>query len=174
MWGLLFVDAVHEITVFGKSHSNRVHPSIYYVLCLVGRNAFIYLKQFELNIKTISKDFRSIIMFRWWQVISDFEKHQISVKSISYRKFPRSVVLSMYLNWRIFGFQTKRIAFWDTLGFVPVTHYTGSYDNRHNWLVSQLNLKFNRLRDVVNWTQMRKHWKNLPQNKFSFWCLLLL
>jgi len=45
----------------------------------------------------------------------------------------------------------------DRLGFVPVTHYTGSYDNRHKWLVSQLNLKFNRLRDVVNWTQMRKH-----------------
>ena len=69
MRGLPFADALHEITDFGKSDSNRVHPSIYYVLCLLGRNALIYLKQFELNIKTISKDFRAIIMFRRWQDI---------------------------------------------------------------------------------------------------------
>jgi hypothetical protein len=44
----------------------------------------------------------------------------------------------------------------DRLGFVPFKNFTGSYNERHEWLVSQLGLKFERLRDVINWTQMRK------------------
>jgi hypothetical protein len=31
-----------------------------------------------------------------WQLITDFERPQIRVKSVSYRKFPRSVVISIY------------------------------------------------------------------------------
>lgn len=44
----------------------------------------------------------------------------------------------------------------DRLGFVPPANFTGSYNRHHDWLVSQLNMKFERLRDVINWTQMRK------------------
>jgi hypothetical protein len=44
----------------------------------------------------------------------------------------------------------------DRLGFVPPANFAGSYNIHHDWLISQLNLKFERLRDVINWTQMRK------------------
>jgi hypothetical protein len=39
---------------------------------------------------------------------------------------------------------------------VPTTNFAHSFNKHHEWLVSQLNLKFDRLRDVINWTQMRK------------------
>lgn len=44
----------------------------------------------------------------------------------------------------------------DRLGFIPATPFAGSYNDHHAWLVSQLNLKFDRLRDVINLTQMRR------------------
>ena len=38
----------------------------------------------------------------------------------------------------------------DRLGFVPQTRFAGSYNPHHEWLISQLNLKFERLRDIIN------------------------
>ena len=65
-------------------------------------------------------------------------------------------LVSEKLENRAFFTRADQLHF-DRLGFVPLTNYAGSYDSRHKWLVSQLSLKFERLRDVVNWTQMRKH-----------------
>jgi hypothetical protein len=42
----------------------------------------------------------------------------------------------------------------DRLGFVPQVAMSGH--QRHDWLLSQLRLKFDRLRDVINWTQQRR------------------
>lgn len=44
----------------------------------------------------------------------------------------------------------------NSLGFVPPANFASSYDQHHEWLVSQLRMKFERLRDVINWTQMRR------------------
>jgi hypothetical protein len=44
----------------------------------------------------------------------------------------------------------------DRLGFVPHAGSAGSFNKHHEWLTSQLNLKFELPRDVINWTQMRK------------------
>ena len=38
----------------------------------------------------------------------------------------------------------------DRLGFVPQTKFAGSYNPHHEWLISQLSLKFERLRDIIN------------------------
>jgi hypothetical protein len=38
----------------------------------------------------------------------------------------------------------------DRLGFVPPANFAGSYNRHHEWLISQLNLKFERLRDIIN------------------------
>jgi len=38
----------------------------------------------------------------------------------------------------------------DRLGFVPQTPFTGSFNSHHEWLISQLKLKFERLRDIIN------------------------
>jgi hypothetical protein len=70
-----------------------------------------------------------------------------------YRAWCRRV--STKLENRAFFTRADQLHFND-LGFVPVTPFTGSYNKRHAWLVSQLNLKFERLRDVINWTQTRK------------------
>jgi hypothetical protein len=46
---------------------------------------------------------RRIDMTGSWQEIPDFERPQVCVKPISYRKFPRSIVFSMYLHRLIFS-----------------------------------------------------------------------
>ena len=63
--------------------------------------------------------------------------------------------VSTKLENRAFFTRADQLHF-DRLGFVPPANFAGSYNKRHDWLVSQLNLKFERLRDVINWTQMRK------------------
>ena len=63
--------------------------------------------------------------------------------------------VSKKLENRAFFTRADQLHF-DRLGFIPATPFAGSYNDRHAWLVSQLNLKFERLRDVINWTQMRK------------------
>ncbi|MFZ6017707.1 MAG: hypothetical protein ACOYU0_08970 [Nitrospirota bacterium] len=71
-----------------------------------------------------------------------------------YREWCEKV--SKKLENRTFFTKADQLHF-DRLGFVPLTKFTGSFNERHDWLVSQLSLKFERLRDVVNWSQMRKH-----------------
>ena len=63
--------------------------------------------------------------------------------------------VSAKLENRAFFTRADQLHF-DRLGFVPRAGFAASYNQRHEWLVSQLNLKFDRLRDVINWTQMRK------------------
>ena len=63
--------------------------------------------------------------------------------------------ISKKLENRAFFTRADQLHF-DMLGFVPFANFTGSYNDRHEWLISQLNLKFERLRDVINWTQLRK------------------
>lgn len=63
--------------------------------------------------------------------------------------------VSHKLDNRAFFTRADQLHF-DRLGFVPPTNLSGSFNQRHVWLVSQLSLKFERLRDVINWTQMRK------------------
>ena len=64
--------------------------------------------------------------------------------------------VSKKLENRAFFNKADQLHF-DRLGFVPLTKLTDSFGDRHDWLLSQLDLKFQRLRDVINWTQMRKH-----------------
>jgi hypothetical protein len=63
--------------------------------------------------------------------------------------------VSKKLERRAFFTRADQLHF-DRLGFVPPANFGGSYNQKHEWLVSQLRLKFERLRDVINWTQMRK------------------
>ena len=64
-------------------------------------------------------------------------------------------IVSTKLENRAFFTRADQLHF-DRLGFVPPANFGGSYNQRHEWLVSQLKLKFDRLRDAINWTQMRK------------------
>jgi hypothetical protein len=63
--------------------------------------------------------------------------------------------VSTKLENRAFFTRADQLHF-DRLGIVRPANFVRSYNVRHEWLVSQLNLKFERLRDVINWTQMRK------------------
>lgn len=63
--------------------------------------------------------------------------------------------VSAKLENRAFFTRADQLHF-DRLGFVPAARFMHSYNEHHEWLVSQLNLKFDRLRDVINWTQMRR------------------
>jgi hypothetical protein len=63
--------------------------------------------------------------------------------------------VSQKLENRAFFTRADQLHF-DRLGFVPSANFTGSFNERHAWLTSQLSLKFERLRDVINWTQMRR------------------
>ena len=63
--------------------------------------------------------------------------------------------VSTKLEQRAFFTRADQLHF-DRLGFVSPANFGGSYNQRHEWLVSQLKLKFERLRDVINWTQMRR------------------
>ena len=69
-----------------------------------------------------------------------------------YRSWCESV--SKKLENRAFFTRADQLHF-DRLGFVPQAGFAGSFNKHHKWLTSQLNLKFERLRDVINWTQMR-------------------
>ncbi len=62
--------------------------------------------------------------------------------------------ISKKLENRAFFTRADQLHF-DRLGLVPPAHFSGSFNDRHEWLVSQLNLKFERLRDVINWSQIR-------------------
>ncbi len=63
--------------------------------------------------------------------------------------------VSEKLENRAFFTRADQLHF-DRLGFVPPANFAGSFNAHHEWLVSQLNLKFERLRNVINWTQLRK------------------
>ena len=63
--------------------------------------------------------------------------------------------VSKKLENRAFFTRADQLHF-DRLGLIPPANFAHSYNQRHEWLVSQLDLKFDRLRDVVNWTQMRR------------------
>jgi hypothetical protein len=71
----------------------------------------------------------------------------------NFRSWCRRV--SVKLENRAFFTRADQLHF-DRLGLVPPANFAGSFNQRHEWLVSQLSLKFDRLRDVINWTQMRK------------------
>ncbi len=57
------------------------------------------------------------------------------------------------LENRAFFTRADRLHFSD-LGFVPTVRM--SDNQRFDWMLSQLSLKFDRLRDVINWTQQRR------------------
>ena len=63
--------------------------------------------------------------------------------------------VSKKLENRAFFTRADQLHF-DRLGFVPATALATSFNQHHAWLTAQLGLKFERLRDVINWTQMRK------------------
>lgn len=63
--------------------------------------------------------------------------------------------VSIMLGNRAFFTRADQLHF-DRIGFVRPANFGGSYDAHHEWLVSQLQMKFERLRDVINWTQMRR------------------
>jgi len=77
----------------------------------------------------------------------------VSAWDSDYRAWCQRV--SSKLENRAFFTRADQLHF-DSLGFVPPANFGGSYNRHHEWLVSQLRLKFERLRDVINWTQMRK------------------
>lgn len=93
-----------------------------------------------------------------WAIHNLLNKAVASKKEVesweeSYRSWCDRV--SLKLENRAFFTKADQLHF-DRLGLVPLANYQGSYDDRHEWLVSQLNLKFERLRDIINWTQMRR------------------
>ena len=61
--------------------------------------------------------------------------------------------VSKKLEMRAFFTKADQLHF-DRLGFITPVNMTGV--QKYDWLLSQLRLKFDRLRDVINWTQMRK------------------
>lgn len=81
------------------------------------------------------------------------DESEVSHWESEYREWCKRV--SAKLENRAFFTRADQLHF-DRLGFVPQVNFTGSDNQRHAWLVSQLNLKFERLRDVINWTQIRK------------------
>lgn len=62
--------------------------------------------------------------------------------------------VSAKLENRAFFTRADQLHF-DRLGFV--NQVVMSEHPRFNWLLSQLNLKFDRLREVINWSQVRRH-----------------
>lgn len=81
------------------------------------------------------------------------DESEVSQWELDYRAWCQRVVEK--LENRAFFTRADQLHF-DMLGFVPQVNFGGSFDLHHAWLVSQLNLKFERLRDVINWTQTRK------------------
>ena len=65
---------------------------------------------------------------------------------IEFKKWCNKV--SEMLNNRKYFTKSDQLHF-DRLGLVPPANYAGSFNKRHEWLVSQLNLKFERLRDII-------------------------
>ena len=63
--------------------------------------------------------------------------------------------VSQKLENRAFFTRADQLHF-DRLGFVPQTALATNFNQHHAWLTAQLALKFERLRDVINWTQMRR------------------
>ena len=63
--------------------------------------------------------------------------------------------VSQRLDNRAFFTRADQLHF-DRLGFVPPAALAISFNQHHAWLTAQLALKFERLRDVINWTQMRR------------------
>ena len=47
-------------------------------------------------IRRVSQRLRGRVDVHIWQLITDFERPQIRIKSVSHSKFPRSVVFSIY------------------------------------------------------------------------------
>lgn len=80
-------------------------------------------------------------------------KDEVASWETEYRKWCNRI--SVKLNNRAFFTRADQLHF-DMLGIVPPARFSGSYNDRHDWLVSQLKLKFERLRDIINWSQMRK------------------
>jgi len=78
---------------------------------------------------------------------------EVAQWELDYRAWCERV--SQKLENRAFFTRADQLHF-DRLGFVPSANFAGSFNQRHAWLASQLNLKFERLRDVINWTQMRR------------------
>jgi hypothetical protein len=62
--------------------------------------------------------------------------------------------ISKKLDNRAFFTRADQLHF-DRLGFVDPLIMSGH--KRFNWLLAQLRLKFERLRDVLNWVQQRRH-----------------
>ena len=62
--------------------------------------------------------------------------------------------VSKRLENRAFFTRADQLHF-DRLGFIQPVGMTGH--ERHDWLLSQLRLKFDRLREVINWVQMRRN-----------------
>ncbi|MFZ5563808.1 MAG: hypothetical protein ACOZBW_07115 [Thermodesulfobacteriota bacterium] len=88
-------------------------------------------------------------------LLNSVVKHdaQVAEWEIKYREWCNGV--SKKLENRAFFTRADQLHF-DMLGIVPPANFTRSFNAHHEWLVSQLKLKFERLRDIINWSQMRK------------------
>ena len=64
--------------------------------------------------------------------------------------------VSKKLENRAFFTRADQLHF-DRLGFVRPVQLASASNAHHNWLLSQLSLKFERLRDIINWTQQRRY-----------------
>ena len=80
-------------------------------------------------------------------------EEEVTNWEIEYKEWCKRV--SSKLENRAFFTRADQLHF-DMLGIVPPANFGGSFNRRHEWLVSQLKLKFERLRDIINWSQMRK------------------
>lgn len=65
------------------------------------------------------------------------------------------VRVSKKLENRAFFTRADQLHF-ERLGSIPAVGFSGVFNERHNTLKGHLSLKFDRLRDLINWTQMRK------------------
>jgi len=61
--------------------------------------------------------------------------------------------VSKKLEQRAFFTKSDQLHF-ERLGFIDALTMTGQV--KYDWWLSQLRLKFERLRDIINWVQMRK------------------
>ena len=64
--------------------------------------------------------------------------------------------VSKKLENRAFFTRADQLHF-DRLGFVQPVSLPSASNAHHNWLLGQLKLKFERLRDIINWAQQRRY-----------------
>ena len=84
---------------------------------------------------------------------------ELMIWEIEFEEWCKKV--SRKLNDRAFFTRSDQIHF-DRLGFIQPLNFIGAVTinmrakAHHNKLVSHLNVKFDRMRDIINWTQMKR------------------